>query len=126
MCGVTFLALLAESSCWVLRARSYTMGLQLLWLIYGSACVCPVKPSCREVSKPFKNGLVGFLKTCFVAQPDAEELLLGCAHCALIHVLLCPSALALLSRARTSGAGCYLQEGQCCSCSTQSFMGCPS
>lgn len=54
MCGVIFLTLLAESSCWVLRASSYTMGLQLVWLIYGSACVCPVKLSYREVSKPLK------------------------------------------------------------------------
>lgn len=57
MCAVTFLALLALSSCGVLRAISYTMGLQLLRLIYGSACVRPVKPSYREGLKPLKNGL---------------------------------------------------------------------
>lgn len=55
MCGVTFLALLTGSSCCALRAIAYTMGLQLVQLIYGSACVCPVKPSCREGLKPLKN-----------------------------------------------------------------------
>jgi len=39
----------------VLRAIAYTMGLQRLQLIYGSACVCPVKPSCREGLKPLKK-----------------------------------------------------------------------
>lgn len=58
MCRVTFLALLTGSSCCVLRAIAYTMGLQLLQLIYGSACVCPVKPSCREGLKPLKKWFV--------------------------------------------------------------------
>lgn len=42
----------------MLRAIAYTMGLQLLQLIYGSSCVLLVKPSCREGFKAIKNWFV--------------------------------------------------------------------
>lgn len=58
MSRVIFLALLTGSSCCVLRAIAYTMGLQLLQLIYGSSCVLLVKPSCREGFKAIKNWFV--------------------------------------------------------------------
>lgn len=58
MCRVTFLALLSGSSCCLLRAIAYTMGLQLLQLIYGSACVYPVKLSCGEGLKTSKKRFV--------------------------------------------------------------------
>lgn len=114
MCGVTFLTLLTGSSCCVLRGSAYTMGLQLLQLIYGSACVCPDKPSCREGLKP--------LKKCF---------LLASVEVALLHGLKCKSYRFAVhhvgSRSLSSdpvqqsqdashGAGGALREGQhrCC------------
>lgn len=70
MCRVTFLALLTRSSCCVLRAIGYTMGLRLLQLIYESACVRPVKPSCRKGLKPLKMVCVGFPRSCFPVQTE--------------------------------------------------------
>lgn len=58
MCRVIFLTLLSGSSCCLLRAIAYTMGLQLLQLIYGSACVYPVKLSCGEGLKTSKKQFV--------------------------------------------------------------------
>lgn len=75
MCRVTFLTLLGRSSCCLLRAIAYTMGLQLLQLIYGSAYVYPqtvLQGGFKDIKKAV---CVSFPGSCFSVRIEVEELL---------------------------------------------------